>query len=169
MSRIILGVTVLGLLGGLLQHDQASAQTRAAGSLAIRSGSREMIVSPAELAKLPRHEQRLDTEGASEGATVSGVLLWDLVQLLGVPSPKASGRQRAVMYIKLTGADGQSAVLALVDVDPSFSKRLVLVADRRNGQPLDAAEGPWRVFIPDDLRHARWIRGLAAIEIVAIK
>lgn len=168
MSRIILGVTVLGLFGGMLQHDQASAQTRAAGSIALRAGSRDLVISPAELAKLPRHEQRLDTEGAS-GATVSGVLLWDLVQLLGVPSPKASGRQRAVMYIKLTGADGQSAVLALVDVDPSFSKRLVLVADRRNGQPLDAAEGPWRVFIPDDLRHARWIRGLAAIEIVAIK
>ena len=73
------------------------------------------------------------------------------------------------MYVKLTGADGQSAVLALVEIDPSFSKRVVLLADRRNGKALDAAEGPWRAFIPDDLRHARWVRGLVAVEVLTIK
>ena len=92
----------------------------------------------------------------------SGGLLWDLLRLAGVPAETASGRQRAVMFVKLTGADGPSAVVALVDIDPSFFKRVILVADRRNGKPLNAEEGPWRVFIPDDVRHARWIRGLVA-------
>jgi hypothetical protein len=30
---------------------------------------------------------------------------------------------------------------------------------------LDATEGPWRVFVPDELRHARWIRGLTRIDV----
>lgn len=154
---------------GVLTHGAVTAQTRASGSIAIRVEGRDVILSPAELGKVARHEARVVIEGASESTTVSGVLLWDLLQLAGVPSLQASGRQRAVMYVKLTGADGQSAVVALVEIDPSFSKRTVLVADRRDGKPLDAAEGPWRVIIPDDTRHARWIRGLVAIEVVTVK
>jgi hypothetical protein len=73
------------------------------------------------------------------------------------------------MYVKLTGADGQSAVVALAEIDPSYSKRVVLVADRRNGKLLDASEGPWRVFVPDDMRHARWIRGLISVEVLVAK
>lgn len=144
-------------------------QERVAGSILVRSANGEVTLSPSDLQKVARHEQRVDVEGTTDPLTVSGVFLWDLLQLARVPSPNASGRQRAVMYIKLTGADGQRAVLALVEVDPGFSKRIVIVADRSNGQPLDDAEGPWRVFIPDDLRHARWIRGLVSIEIVTIK
>ena len=165
----LFGPIVLWLSLAVLASDQISAQSRPVGSISIRAESVNLTLSAADLTKIPRHEHAVDVEGAGGPGTVSGILLWDLLQLAGVPSPKASGRQRAVMYIKLTGADGQSAALALVDVDPSFSKRVVLVADRRNGKPLDAAEGPWRVFIPDDIRHARWIRGLVAIEVVAIK
>jgi hypothetical protein len=43
------------------------------------------------------------------------------------------------------------------------------LADRRNGQSLDAVEGPWRAIVPDDLRHARWIRGLVTIDVGTLK
>lgn len=151
------------LLTTVLLVQSASTGQASTGAITIRSEGQELVLSPDDLAKVKRHEHQADAE------TLSGVLLWDLLQMAKVPSPKASGRQRAVMYMKLTGADGQSAVMALVDVDPSFSKRLVLVADRRNGKPLDATEGPWRVFIPDDIRHARWIRGLVAVEVLTVK
>jgi hypothetical protein len=137
--------------------------------LTVRVDGRDRVLSSTDLAKVTRHDERIIAEGTGETATVSGIRLWDLLQVAGVPSSEASGRQRAVMMIKLTGADGQSAALALVEVDPSFSTRNVLVADRRNGKPLNAAEGPWRVFIPTDLRHARWIRGLVLIDVVTIK
>ena len=93
---------------------------------------------------------------------------WDVLQKAGVPPAEASGRQRAVMYVKLTGADGQNAVAALVEIDPGFSRRVFLLADRRNGQPLNAVEGPWRAIIPDDQRHARWIRGLISIAVSTV-
>lgn len=128
-----------------------------------------MVLSPADLAKVARHELTLPADDGNKPASVSGMRLWDPLQLARVPSPTASGRQRAVMYVTLTGDDGQNAVMALVEIDPSFSKRAAVVAGRRDGKALDEAEGPWRVFIPDDVRHARWIRGLVAIEVLELK
>ena len=122
-----------------------------------------------------------DVDGSPEwetGATACDLCEWESTPLTregepreakaGVPPTEASGRQRAVMYVKLTGADGQNAVVALVEIDPGFSRRVFLVADRRNGQPLNAVEGPWRAIIPDDQRHARWIRGLVAVTVSSV-
>jgi hypothetical protein len=153
----------------LLLPSVASAQPRAPGSIVVRVDGQERVLSPAELAKATRHEQTVTVGQTTATETVSGVLLWDVLQLAGVPSSNASGRQRAVMYVKLTGADGQRAVIALAEIDPSYSQRVFLVADRRNGKPLDGSEGPWRVFIPADMRHARWIRGLASVEILSVE
>jgi len=59
-------------------------------------------------------------------------------------------------------ADGQNAVVALVEVDPSISPRMFLIADRQADRALAGVEGPWRAIIPDDRRHARWILGLVS-------
>lgn len=155
------------LLVVILLFSRASAP-QANGALTVRNGGRDFVLSPMQLATIPRHDLRVAGENSTDSSTVSGLALWDLIQKAGVPPASASGRQRAAMYVRLKGADGQSAMFSLVEIDPSFSKRIVLVADRRNGQPLDAAEGSWRAFVPDDLRHARWIRGLALIEVDTI-
>ncbi len=152
----------LGALAG-----SAPAQPR--GALTIRSAGHDSVLSAAQVATIARHDLRVAGENSTDSATVSGVTLWDLMQKAGVPAAAASGRQRGSMYVRLKGADGQSAMFGLVEIDPSFSKRTVIVADRRNGQPLDAAEGPWRAFVPDDIRHARWIRGLVLVEVDTLK
>ena len=148
---------------------QASKAAPPPGSITVARDGRQSIVTPSDLAKLPRRDVRVVAEGAADSVTLSGVNLWDVLQFVGVPSAEASGRQRAVMYVRLKGRDGQNAVLALVEVDPGFSRRTVLVADHRNGKVLDESEGPWRVIIPEDQRHARWIRGLVGAEIVTLR
>jgi len=142
---------------------------QAKGALTVRSGGRDSVLSAAQLATIPRHDLRVAGENSTDSPTVSGVTLWDLMQRAGVPAAVASGRQRGATYVRLKGSDGQSAVFGLVEIDPSFSKHTVIVADRRNGQPLDAVEGPWRAFVPDDIRHARWIRGLVLVEVDTLK
>jgi hypothetical protein len=139
------------------------------GSIRVHTDARTVVLMASDLSTLSRHEVRVVAEGSSDSVTVSGVSLWDVLQKAGVPASEASGRQRAVMYVRLMGADGQGALFALVEVDPGFSKRSVLLADRRNAQPLDAVEGPWRAIVPDDTRHARWIRGLVSIDVGQIK
>lgn len=141
------------------------AQVPGAGTLHIRDGSRDIALSAADLRALPRRQLRVAAENSSDSVTVSGFTLWDLLQKAGLPSPEASGRQRAATYVRLVAADGQTAFFALVELDPGFSRKVVLVGDQRNGRPLDATEGPWRVFVPDELRHARWIRGLTRIDV----
>jgi hypothetical protein len=36
-------------------------------------------------------------------------------------------------------------------------------------EPLDPVEGPWRVIVPDDIRHARWIRNLKSIAVETVQ
>lgn len=148
---------------------QAKKPAVTPGSLRLKAGARERVLSPADLAKLPHHDYRIVSEGTGDSATVSGINLWDILQADSIPSTEASGRQRVVMYVRLAGADGQNAIISLVEIDPSFSKRVAVVANKRNGKTLDDVEGPWRIFLPDDQRHARWIRGLVSIEVVTLK
>ncbi len=44
----------------------------------------------------------------------------------------------------------------------------VLVADRKDGKPLDAHEGPFRLVVPGDKRPARSARSIVKIEIRAL-
>jgi hypothetical protein len=144
-------------------------EPQASRALTIRSAGHDSVLTAAQLATIPHYDLRVAGEGSTDSATVSGVTLWDLIQKAGVPSAAASGRQRGSMYVRLKGADGQSAVFGLAEIDPGFSKRMVLVADRRNGQPLEGAEGPFRAFVPDDIRHGRWIRQLVLVEVDTLK
>ena len=143
----------------------ARAQAPTAAALRVRAEQHDRSLSAAEVAALPHQHVRVVAEGSSDSVAVAGVSLWSILQSAGVPSPEASGRQRAATWVRAIGADGQTAIFALVELDPGFSRKTVLVVDQRNGHPLDASEGPWRIIVPDEARHARWIRGLVAIEV----
>jgi hypothetical protein len=155
---------MMAIAGVVLCCSRAFAQTTTPATLHVHSGAREVALTAAEIAALPHRKLRVAGENSSDSSAVSGVTLWDILQKAGVPSTEASGRQRGAMYVRLLGSDGQAAMFGLAELDPGFSHRTVLVADQREGKPLDAAEGAWRVFVPDDIRHARWIRGLVRID-----
>jgi len=67
--------------------------------------------------------------------------------------------------VVVKAADGYQAVFALPELDPLFSKKVVLLADRRDGGPLSAKEGPYRLVVPDEARQARWVRQVISIEL----
>ena len=52
-----------------------------------------------------------------------------------------------------------------VDLDPDFTDRVILLADRRDGHPLSSKEGPFRIVVPGEKRHARWVREVTALVI----
>ena len=66
-------------------------------------------------------------------------------------------------------ADNYKVVFALAEVDPAFATREIILADKKNGKPLDAQEGPFRIVAPGDKRGARWVRQVTMIRIVAVK
>ena len=50
-------------------------------------------------------------------------------------------------------------------IDPLFRERTLLLCYRKNGGPLPGTEGPLRVVVADEKRHARWVRQVTAIEL----
>lgn len=173
LAQVDLLKRVLSVIGALVCVTssvvaQGSVVTAEPGTLTVRTGARTVELSAADLAQLARVRLRIPGEAPGDSVTMAGVRLWDVLQRVSVPAAEASGRQRAVMSVVLRGRDGQRAVIALVEVDPSFSSGAIVLAESRDGRPLDAVEGAWRAIIPSDRRHARWIRDVVDIEIVAL-
>ena len=53
----------------------------------------------------------------------------------------------------------------LAETDPIFRERTLLLCYRKNGGPLSGKEGPLRLVVADEKRHARWVRQVTAIEL----
>jgi hypothetical protein len=54
-------------------------------------------------------------------------------------------------------------------LDPAFAVREIVVADKRDGKPLDLREGPLRIVAPGDKRPARWARQVTTLRVIALK
>jgi hypothetical protein len=45
----------------------------------------------------------------------------------------------------------------------------VLLADRRDDQPLASREGPFRIVVPGEKLHARWVREVQSLDLERAK
>ena len=93
--------------------------------------------------KLPAVEEKISflTAHGPEQARYTGALLrsvLDRAEMLG-------GDRRARLHrtIMVTGRDGYTAVLALAEIDPEFEGKQVLLAYRRDGQPIEDTHCAW--------------------------
>ena len=68
-------------------------------------------------------------------------------------------------YLVVEAADGYRAVFALPELDPASTDRVILLADRRDGKPIDAKDGPLRVIVPGEKRHSRWVKQVIALKV----
>ena len=76
------------------------------------------------------------------------------------------GKQLA-LYVRASAADGYRAVFALAELDPGFRTDVPIVSARCDGHALDANDGPLRIVVPGDLRPARWVRQLTALDVLS--
>lgn len=162
------GVEGLALAQG--EHGTATAALEPGTSVEptfLRVGGQ--VPAPAEWtasdwARLPRAEVRAnDRQGRA--VTYSGVTLCDVLRAAGVKLGEAAmpSRETVASYVVVEGADGYRAVFALAELDPAQTDRVILLADRKDGQPLPAAEGPLRVVVPGEKHPARWVRQVRAL------
>lgn len=126
--------------------------------------SHPLKLSAADLTKLPRLTVNAkDHDG--KPVTFEGVALVEVLRLAGVEfGEKLRGKQLA-LFLVVDAADGYRAVFALPELDPAFTDRNVILADRRDGKPLSEAEGPWRIVVPDEKRQGRWVRQVVALTV----
>jgi DMSO/TMAO reductase YedYZ molybdopterin-dependent catalytic subunit len=97
--------------------------------------------------------------------TFEGVPLTLLLAKVGTPTGQALRGPEVSKVVLVTAADGYKLALSLVETDPRFRPNRIIVADRMDGQPLNAHDGPFRLVVEGDLDAARLVRNLASIEV----
>jgi hypothetical protein len=87
----------------------------------------------------------------------------DVLQLAGVKFGDGLRGKSLALYLVVEASDGYRAVFALPELDPAYTDRVVLLADRRDGAKLSSSEGPLRIVIPGEKREARWVRQVTSL------
>lgn len=120
-----------------------------------------------EFLKLPR--QKVKAKGHDGAAEFQGASLVDLLESIGVKFGTGLRGKHAPTVVICEAADGYRVVITLLEIDPGTTDRLAIVADQRDGKPLDAHTGFYRLLIPDDKHEIRWIRNLQTIRVVNLR
>jgi hypothetical protein len=136
-----------------------------AGSLTVINESGQRTAYSAEaFAKLPRQTLKAK-DHAGVLATYEGVHLADLLRKADVALGKDLKGPLLANCLVVQAADGYRVVFSLPEIDPESTENVVLVADRKDGKPLDAKQGPYRLVVPRDKRYSRWVRQVTGFSI----
>jgi hypothetical protein len=130
------------------------------------SGAR-VKVTAAEIAALPHQEIAVDNHGKT--VRFGGVPLRLVLENGGVTFGDSLRGKRLSSCLLVEAADGYRVVVALPELDPGFTDRVILLADQADGHPLDSQEGPFRIIIPGERRMARWVRQVTALKVVPVE
>lgn len=118
-----------------------------------------------DLSKFARRETK--AKGHDEKESIySGFNLNDI--LLSAGAKLGAGEMRGkelAAYLLVEAADGYRAVFAIAEIAPEFNDEVVLLADTRDGKPLDEKNGVWQIIVPDEKKHGRWVRQVTALKI----
>lgn len=157
-SRLICVSCLLTILVGSL-----SAQTLQV----IDAGGHATTFTAAQITSLPRTSVNVSDHDAP--AQFDGVPLSAVLAAAGVQLGDTLRGPRMTEALLAAAADGYKVVFALAEVDPAFAARQIILADKRDGKPLSAREGPFRIVAPGDKRPARWARQVVELRVIAVK
>ena len=124
-------------------HAQDSAVQNEAGAT--------VKVTGAEIAAMPHQKVSVDDHGKT------------------VAFGKSLRGKRLSSCLVAEAADGYRVVIALPELDPGFTDRVILLADKADGHPLDTKEGPFRIVVPGEKRMARWVRQVTSFKVVPVQ
>ena len=146
----------------LFAYGQASSQVivRVNDAKPVKLDANNLAELPRQVAVLKDHGKQINYEG---------VLLHDVFARNGVDFGKGLRGNQLSSYVVAIGTDGYQVVYSLADFDPSITNSAIILADERDGKPLDAKEGPFRIVVPNDKRPARSVRLLKEIDVVQLK
>ena len=85
----------------------------------------------------------------------TGVPVTEILNMAGVTMGKQLRGKNLAKYLLVTAADGYQVVFSLAELDSSFTDKVIILADKMNGQPLPADKGPFQLIIPGERKPAR--------------
>ncbi|MGF7216437.1 DMSO/TMAO reductase YedYZ molybdopterin-dependent catalytic subunit [Spirosoma lacussanchae] len=155
-------IVLLLWLMGLLPFVELRAQTvTVSGEV-----SKNLTLDEASLRAMP-HTDVVTTDRDGQEHRYAGVPLIDLLRQAGVTLGAELRGKNLTKYVVVKATDGYEVVFALPEIDPDFTTRTILLADRVDGKPLPAGIGPYRIVVPGEKKPTRWVRAVNAIEVRA--
>jgi DMSO/TMAO reductase YedYZ molybdopterin-dependent catalytic subunit len=164
--RIICKLVAMFVCAALAAAQAAQSQAPSAKASLRISGEveRQLTLSSEDIAKLPRRSVRAKDHSGKE-SEFEGVPLDEALKQAGVKFGEGLRGKNLELYLVVEAADGYRAVFALPELDPAYTDKTILLADKRDGKAMDAKEGPLRIVVPDEKRHARWVRQVTGLVI----
>jgi len=125
------------------------------------------VVERSEIAKLPH--QIVKARGSDNKMSVySGVPLKESLKHVGVVFSRERQQRNLGSVVLVESVDATSVLFAMAELDTALTNKPILVADAKNGKPLTAPEGPFRIIVPGEKEPTRWVKQVWAIYIVQI-
>lgn len=148
-----------------LAASDLSAQSMASVELRGPKGQRR-VVAATEIAAIPHREVTASAHHVS--GLFAGVMLGDLLRLVEAPNGDSLRGPALASYVLVEAVDGYRVIFALAELNASFTDRLILLVDRKDGAPLSDRDGPFQLIVPDEKRPARWVRQVKRISVVQL-
>jgi len=123
-------------------------------------GASAVSLSLADLAKLP--QQTVHFADRKQPVAFAGVLLLDVLSKVDLSAGEKFHKTRASYYVVVDAADGYKAVFAWAELDPDLAAKKVYLVTAQDGKPLAAADGPFRLIVPDDKAGSRSVHQVTA-------
>lgn len=169
MKRVTVLIALLITITAIANGQRSNPAAKPITSVEIDVAGRPLVkMSAADFAKYPRTEIKAKDHDGVEAA-FSGVELRALLAAAGAKLGKDLKGPTIGQYLIVEAADGYRAVYSLTDLDPDFADKTVILADKKEGKPLDAKNGPWQVIATNEKKHARWVRQVTALRVRVAK
>jgi DMSO/TMAO reductase YedYZ molybdopterin-dependent catalytic subunit len=166
--RILITVPILAsVLGPLVARGLQDPAPKAAAPVLLKVNGEvphPLTLTALEFAELPRQSVKAKDRDGKE-VEYEGVPVFEILQRAGLKLGEGLRGPALASYLLVQAADGYQAVFALPEIDPACTDRTILLADRRDGQPLPTQDGPLRIVVPGEKRHSRWVRLVVAFKI----
>ena len=156
MKKYYSSTIVLALLFFITISQSVHAQSVAKEAVVKVEGEvlKPLSLSLSDFAKLKHVDATMKSrEGVLQ--QYSGVPIFDLLQFAGVTVGKELKGENLTKYMLVRSSDGYEVVFSLAELDPSFTNRVVILADSKDGKPLADGVGPFRLVVPDENKPAR--------------
>ena len=99
----------------------------------------------------------------------SGVLLSELMNKAGAGMGSNLKGENLTKYLLVTASDNYQVVFALPELDKAYTDRMIILADKMDGKPLPAGDGPFRIIVQDEKRPARCIKQVTGLKVLFAK
>lgn len=132
-------------------------------SLIVEGAGKTVVLHVKDVAALPHEAVQAKTHDGTTHA-FTGVPLSIVLAKVGVKTDSLRGKELAQRLI-VEASDGYKVVFALGELDITLGHRKILLVDSEDGKPLPAADGTWRLVIPEDGRPARSAQLVVALRV----